>query len=205
MTIMKLTLMFLLGFIFGKVIEEIKKKLKNKSIIKKCIKQFNELYDKLEKSELIFNSRVNNTVMLDTHLLDYEFVNIIYLMDKEIVCIFKDNQCIYTSDILDIEFNKKLLDKIHENYGNEINDVVDILGVTISKEELNNKLKDFENFNPNLDLTMLNKKEISEVEKIVEENEEKFELDSILDKINEIGIEKISKEELDFLNNQSSK
>jgi hypothetical protein len=197
--------MFLLGFIFGKVIEEIKKKLKNKSIIKKCIKQFNELYDKLEKSELIFNSRVNNTVMLDTHLLDYEFVNIIYLMDKEIVCIFKDNQCIYTSDILDIEFNKKLLDKIHENYGNEINDVVDILGVTISKEELNNKLKDFENFNPNLDLTMLNKKEISEVEKIVEENEEKFELDSILDKINEIGIEKISKEELDFLNNQSSK
>jgi hypothetical protein len=32
--------------------------------------------------------------------------------------------------------------------------------VTISREELENKLKDFEKFNPNMDLTTLNKKKM---------------------------------------------
>ena len=41
--------------------------------------------------------------------------------------------------------------------------------------------------------------------KIIEENNEKFDIDSILDKINKVGMEKITKEELDFLKEQSKK
>ncbi len=80
-----------------------------------------------------------------------------------------------------------------------------MLGVTISREELESKLKDFERTHPNIDMTSLNRQEPTDVEKIIEENEDRLDVDSILDKINKVGIEKITKEELDFLKSQSKK
>jgi hypothetical protein len=80
-----------------------------------------------------------------------------------------------------------------------------VLGVTISREELESKLKDFERTHPNIDMTSLNRQEPTDVEKIIEENEDRLDVDSILDKINKVGIEKITKEELDFLKSQSKK
>ena len=77
--------------------------------------------------------------------------------------------------------------------------------MTISREELESKLKDFENINPESELNNLMKKETTEIERIVEENEERFDVDSILDKISKHGMEKITQEELDFLKNQSNK
>jgi DNA-directed RNA polymerase sigma subunit (sigma70/sigma32) len=127
-------------------------------------------------------------------------------MDKKVVCIFKENKCIYTSDTIDNNLRDNIIENIHEKYGTQIDDVVEVLGVTISREELESKLKDFENANPKLDMTIFNNdKEISDVEKIIEDNNEKFDIDSILDKINKVGMEKITKEELNFLKEQSKK
>ena len=70
---------------------------------------------------------------------------------------------------------------------------------------MKSKLKDFEDSNPNLDMTMFNKKELSDIDMIIEENEDRFDVDSILDKISKVGMEKITKEELDFLKEQSKK
>lgn len=204
MSIMTLTLMFILGFLFGKIVESVKEHIKAKKILTDGINQFTEIFNNLKKGHAVFISRVNQTVMIDTKLKD-SVVNIVYLMDKRIVCIFKESKCIYTSEILTSDFNNEIITKIHEQYGKEIEDVVEILGVTISREELENKLKDFEKFNPNMDLTTLNKKDFSEVEKIIEENEERFDVDSILDKIGRVGMEKITQEELEFLKNQSKK
>ncbi len=154
----------------------------------------------------MFVSRVNQTVMIDTKLKEHDIVNIVYLMDKKIVCIFKENKCIYSSETIDKALRDNIIANIHEKYETQINDVVEVLGVTISREELESKLKDFENANPNLDMTIFNKeKEMSDVEKIIEENNDKFDIDSILDKINKVGMEKITKEELDFLKEQSKK
>ena len=151
---------------------------------------------------------LNHTVMIDTKLKDYNIVNVVYLMDKSIVCIFKENKCIYTSETIDKTLSENIINNIHEQYGKQIDDVVEVLGVTISREELESKLKDFESINPDLDLSNLNnlaKKESTEIERIVEENEERFDVDSILDKISKLGMEKITQEELDFLKNQSNK
>ena len=206
MSIMTLTLMFILGFIYAKFTERIKKNIRNKKIIEDILVQFKEILENLKKNQAVFISRVNQTIMIDTRLKQHDVVNIVYLMDKKVVCIFKENKCIYTSDEIDNNLRDNIIDNIHEKYGNQIDDVVEVLGVTISREELESKLKDFENANPKLDMTIFNNdKEISDVEKIIEENNEKFDIDSILDKINKVGLEKITKEELDFLKEQSKK
>ncbi len=206
MSIMTLTLMFILGFLYAKITDVIKKHIKNKKILEDILIQFKEILENMKKNEAVFISRVNQTVMIDTRLKKHDIVNVVYLIDKRVVCIFKENKCIYTSDTIDNVLRDSIIDKIHENYGHQINDVVEVLGVTISREELESKLRDFENSNPNIDLTIFNKeKELSEVEKIIEENKEKFDVDSILDKINRVGIERITKEELEFLKTQSKK
>ena len=206
MTIMTLTLMFILGFLFSKVMDSIKIYFKNQKLIKDIAKQFEEILTNIQKGQSVFISRVNHTVMIDTKLKDYNVVNIVYLMDKRIVCIFKENKCIYTSETINNTLKDNIIANIHDKYDKQIQDVVEVLGVTISREELESKLKDFENSNPNLDMTMFNnKKELSDIEIIIEENKDRFDVDSILDKISRVGMEKITKEELDFLKEQSKK
>ncbi len=206
MSIMTLTLMFILGFLYAKFTETIKKHIRNKKIIEDILIQFKEILENIKKNQAVFISRVNQTVMIDTRLKQHDVVNIVYLMDKKVVCIFKENKCIYTSDTIDNNLRDNIIENIHEKYGTQIDDVVEVLGVTISREELESKLKDFENANPKLDMTIFNNdKEISDVEKIIEDNNEKFDIDSILDKINKVGMEKITKEELNFLKEQSKK
>lgn len=206
MSIMTLTLMFILGFLYAKFTETIKKNIRNKKIIEDILIQFKEILENIKKNQAVFISRVNQTVMIDTRLKQHDIVNIVYLMDKKVVCIFKENKCIYTSETIDNNLRDNIIENIHEKYGTQIDDVVEVLGVTISREELESKLKDFENANPNLDMTIFNNdKETSDVEKIIEENNEKFDIDSILDKINKVGMEKITKEELNFLKEQSKK
>jgi len=206
MSIMTLTLMFILGFLYAKFTENIKKHIRNKKIIEDILIQFKEILENIKKNQAVFISRVNQTVMIDTRLKQHDVVNIVYLMDKKVVCIFKENKCIYTSDTIDNNLRDNIIENIHKKYGTQIDDVVEVLGVTISREELESKLKDFENANPKLDMTIFNNdKEISDVEKIIEDNNEKFDIDSILDKINKVGMEKITKEELNFLKEQSKK
>ena len=103
MTIMTLTLMFLLGFLYAKAMDSIKIYFKNKKLIKDIAKQFEEILANIKKGQAVFVSRVNQTVMIDTKLKDYNIVNIVYLMDKRIVCIFKENKCIYTSETIENE------------------------------------------------------------------------------------------------------
>ena len=205
MSITTLTLMFILGFLYAKIVDKIKAYFKDKKLLKDMVVQFEEILSNIKKGQAVFVSRVNHTVMLDTKLKDYNIVNVVYLMDKSIVCIFKENKCIYTSETIDKTLNENIINNIHEQYGKQIDDVVEVLGVTISREELESKLKDFENINPESELNNLMKKETTEIERIVEENEERFDVDSILDKISKHGMEKITQEELDFLKNQSNK
>jgi hypothetical protein len=197
--------MFILGFLYAKIIDKTKAHFKDKKILKNMVIQFEEILSNIKKGQAVFVSRVNHTIMIDTKLKDYNVVNIVYLMDKKIVCIFKENKCIYTSETIENGLRDNIIANIHDLYGKEIEDVVEVLGVTISREELKSKLKDFEDSNPNLDMTMFNKTELSDIDMIIEENEDRFDVDSILDKISKVGMEKITKEELDFLKEQSKK
>ena len=52
---------------------------------------------------------------------------------------------------------------------------------------------------------MINLDENSDIQNIIKKNNNKFNIDDILDKINRVGIENLTKEEKDFLNNYNQK
>ena len=202
---MILTTMFMLGFLFAKMVESLKRRIRSRKALKDCAKQFYEVMRNLKKNRSVFISRVNQTVMIDMKLKEHDTVNIIYLMDKKLVCIFKQEKCIYSSDTIGKEIGESIIAKIHEKYGREINDVVQVLGVTISREELASKMKDFEKTYPKIDLENIQKKEDSDIDKIIIENERRLDLDEILDKISIAGMDRLTTEELDFLKEQGKK
>ncbi len=200
-------ILFTTGVFFAILLRNISQIVKKKSITKDKIKQFKEVIDNIKGGKSVFVSRINHTVMVDTKVKDYGIVNIVYLMDKKVVCIFKDSKCMHTTEGLD-DIGKELQSAIMSNYGHMIEDVVQVLGVTISKEELEQQLKYLEDNIQDLkgleDLKN-NIKEKSDFDKIIQKNESLLDVDSILDKINRVGINKLTKEELDFLNKQSKK
>ena len=200
----KLYAIFVAGFIASQALDKLHSILKKKRIAKDCIKQFKEVLQNIKTGKSVFVSRLNQTVMLDTRLKDYSVVNIVYLMDKETVCIFKENKCIYTTDGVSKELKQKIVEEISSSYKDQIDDVVEVLGVTISREELETQMRNFED---SMKASQIKEamQERGDIEKILEENEERMDVDSILDKISSKGMKSLSKEEIDFLKQQSSK
>ena len=209
----KLYLLFAAGVLFAAMIRKIGEATKKSSLRRDRIKQFKEVLSNIRKGNSVFVSRLNQTVMLDTKVSDYGPVNIVYLMDKKVVCIFKDSKCLHTTEEMK-DMTESLENAIIGHYGSQINDVVQVLGVTISREELESQMKKFEEeigkaINMPKELRDLNlnikEEDTSDIQKIIEENEVKFDVDSILDKISRVGMKRISKEELEFLKRQSEK
>ena len=95
---------FILGMIWGLVtyhlIGKYIDKKTDKEISKNIFNLFREVLSNIKTNKTVFVSRVNQTVIFDTKISKYDTVNIVYLMDKQVVCIFKDNNCIYTTDSL---------------------------------------------------------------------------------------------------------
>lgn len=207
----KLYLLFAAGVLFATAIRKIGEATKKSSLKRDKLKQFKEVLSNIRSGKSVFVSRLNQTVMLDTKVSDYGLVNIIYLMDKKVVCIFKDSKCLHTTEEMK-EMTESLENAIIGHYGSQINDVVQVLGVTISREELESQMKKFEeeigksNIRELKDLNLnIKDEESSDIQKIIEENDTKFDVDAILDKINRVGMKRISKEELEFLKRQSEK
>jgi hypothetical protein len=196
---------FILGVIWGFVLFYLAYRYSNwrsdKKIANEIATQFKEVLSNLKRNQAVFVSRVNQTVIVDTRLTKLDVVNIVYLMDKQIVCIFKDNNCIHTTEYLDINLKSEILTEINTKFNKEINDVIDVMGMTISREEFQQKIQDIQKFamkNINLDDLVSSE---SELDQIINDNEIKYDVDSILDKISKDGIDSISKEEKEFLDN----
>ena len=98
---------------------------------------------------------------------------------------------------------RDLIENINRVHHHKIDDIVEVLGFVFYRE-------DFErNFNVNLkeikekaDHIMKTLEENqSDIDKIIKSNSDKLDIDEVLDKINKVGIENLTKEELEFLNN----
>jgi hypothetical protein len=173
----------------------------DKKIANEIATQFKEVLSNLKKNQAVFVSRVNQTVIVDTRLTKLDVVNIVYLMDKQIVCIFKDNNCIHTTETLDINLKSEILTEINTKFNKEINDVIDVMGMTISRDEFQEKIKEIQKFAmKNINLNDLVSSE-NELDQIINDNEIKYDVDAILDKISKDGIDSISIEEKEFLDN----
>ncbi len=193
---------FLLGMLFNKLIKEVSDKVKKNLLIKDINGQFRQVLDNISTNKSKFINRINSTVFIKTKLNDYGDVSVVYLMDKKDIAIFKENKCIYSSESTDKELIKSIVTTINNKYEENINDVVEILGFTFSREDFENtfkiKVEDLKT------MTQAPQPE-SDIDKIIESNESKFDIDEILDKISKVGMENLTDQEKNFLNNFNNK
>lgn len=198
---------FTLGLLFYSVLDSLIKYLKSRKIVTDSSNQFSEIIKNLKTGTTNFVSRVNDTIFIDTNLKDWKEVNIIYLLDKKMVCIFKDNKCLYTTDIIDETLRENLISEISDKYKEEIEDVIEIMGTKISKSEFESRVNEFKSSTSmdNINFNFETEEQDSEIDQIVFDNEGKYDLDEILDKLtkNNYNRDTLTKEEIDFLDHKS--
>jgi hypothetical protein len=194
------------GVFVGYLFKSWSDKLTNKVNLLREIKDKNDQYEKIYQNVIDkksrFKTRVNNTVYIGTKLSDYGRVVIVYHLDKNDIVIFKDDKCIMTSDSVSKELVDKIIKEINYRHGYRIDDIVEVLGLIFYRP-------DFEkNFNVNFQeikerAMRISREmgEMSDIDKINKRNKVRFDIDEILDKINKVGIENLTNEEKEFLNN----
>lgn len=199
---------FILGMVAGLKLAEFvsNKKIQkqNDDILKDRQNQFNEILTKLSTGKTRFKTRVNQTVYISVKLKDHGKVNLLYLMDKKDIAIFKEDKCLYTSDQVDQNLLTDIITSIENRHGWKIEDVVNVLGFIFYREDFEKSFgMRFEDISKSLG--MRQQQSDSEIDNIVNNNETKFDIDEVLDKIGKLGIEMLSKEEKEFLDNYSKK
>ena len=189
-------LVFISGILCTLLVEYIIKSINKKKEKKDIDNQFSQILSNIKVDKAKFKNRVNNTVYLETKLNDYGDVNIIYFMDSGDIAIFKGGKCIFHPDTVDIIIRKNITELITKKYDKDINDTVEVLGFVFYRGEFE------KTFNIDLDLEKNKQsdvKEESDIDKILNKNKKRFDIDEILDKINKVGIEKLTDDEKNFL------
>lgn len=200
-TISTYILTFMIGFISANISFGMANRIKRKKLAKNSTQEFEEVLEKIKSGKSSFFSRVNNTVIIVTETKNLSEINIVYLIDKKMVCIFRNNTCLHTSENIDRLLKENIITHINFIYKKEIEDIIELFGVVISKKELHEKFEELRNKISSGEFS-IEEKEESFINKIINDAEIKnLNIDDILDRINLVGIEKLTNEEKEFLNN----
>ena len=203
-------LILFVGIILGGLLKNWSLKLSEKIAQNKLTldrnKQFKEILEKSKTKKTRFKTRVNNVVYIGVKLSDYGRVDIVFFLDKREIAIYKENKCIITSDLVEESLLNELMDTLEKVHYHKIVDTVEILGMVFSREDFEKQFNvNFDEIkdktNRMMDAMRNGGVEESDVDKIINKNKSKLDIDDILDKINKVGIENLTKEEKDFLNN----
>lgn len=182
-------LIFTVGVIFGFALFYGLLKLNAWYQVKKLEEDYNSIYSEIlglvGSKSLKFVNRYNNTVTFRVNLKSHGVVDLIYLIDKKDLNIFRGNVCMYSSFYTDKKILNELCQKIDTSYNKELMDCVDVMGNIIDRRTITK-------LNPNV--------QFPAAFPIVEPDP--LNLDDILDKINAVGLDKLTPEEKEFLKNQ---
>jgi len=208
MTVFLIVIFFLIGVSLGGYLQKrlTKRafKIEQEKAAEEKKNKFIELVSKLKNGKSKFKSRINDMAYISVQLDDLGTIDLIYLIDKDDVAIFQDTKCLYTSDGIDKSIVNEVINVIYKLYGKKINDVVEILGFVFYREEFeksfNIKVEDLKKANLFANL----ENEVGEIDKIKTNNNKKFNIDEILDKISAFGIASLTIEERLFLDNYSN-
>ena len=198
MSILQVLIVFIAGVISGgliqKIVSQFSDNIKKNRMIDMITNQFKQVLSNISRGKSEFKNRFNNTVFISSSLKDHGDVDIVYMMDSREIAIFKESKCIYTSSSIKDNVLEDIAFTIEKRYKTQINDVVEVLGFKFYRPDFE---KTF-----NLTAEQL-KGEISDIDKIQNENNSKFDIDDILDKIGKQGMSSLSDEEKSFLDKYS--
>lgn len=202
-------LILFVGIVLGGLLRNWSNKLSEKISHNKLIldknKQFKQILEKVNTKRSRFKTRVNNTVYIGVKLEDYGRVDIVYFLDKKEnqLNIFKGDKLIMTSDLVDENLLNEIIDSINRVHYHRIVDVVEILGLVFYREDFERSFgvsfKELKEKSMNMMKSM--NEDQSDIQKIINKNNAKLDIDDILDKISRVGIENLTEEEKEFLNN----
>jgi hypothetical protein len=182
---------------------KLSEKIENNKLILDRNKQYKQLLEKINTKRSRFKTRINNTVYIGVKLNDFGRVDVVFFLDKKDVVIFKNEKCIMTSDLVDENLLNQLMDAIYRVHCHRIEDVVQILGLTFSREDFERSfgisVQELEKRTEALMKSMNG--EQSDIDKIINKNSRKLDINEILDRINEVGIDNLTVEEKEFLKN----
>lgn len=188
-----------IGFLIGFNIRNVVSFYENKKKIDTLNKKFLNILNELESGRSKFRTRFSNSVYINISLEEYGEVDIVYMIDKNDIAIFKGSDCILTTHSVDRKIVDNIIYKIKRIHDNDINDIVNIFGLIMNRKEFEKltkvKIEDFGKIKYD--------NELSDIDKIIKYNESNFNIDDILDKISSIGIESLSNDERKFLEDYS--
>lgn len=202
-------LILFVGIILGGLLKNWSNKLSEKIAHNKLIldknKQFKQILEKVNTKRSRFKTRINNTVYIGVKLEDYGKVDVVYFLDKKEnqLNIFKSDKLIMTSDLVFEDLINEIVDSINKVHYHRIVDVVEILGLVFYRKDFEKSFgisfEELKERSNNMIKSM--NEDQSDIEKIVNKNNRKLDIDDILDKINRVGIENLTEEEKQFLDN----
>jgi hypothetical protein len=203
-------LILFVGIILGGLLKNWSNKLSEKIAHNKLIldrnKQFKEILEKSKTKKTRFKTRVNNVVYIGVKLTDYGRVDVVLFLDKRDISIFRENKCIITSEFVEEKLLNDLMESLETVHYHKIIDTVEILGMVFSREDFEKQFNvNFDEIKEKTDRMMdamrNGGEDQSDIDKIINKNKSKLDIDDILDKINKVGIENLTREEKEFLEN----
>lgn len=193
-------MILMFGIVFGSDISIIYSMYIEDRLVKKSKDEVNSVYTEVLQSIISrskFIDRINNNITISIKMKNYGVVNIMYLMDKKDIALFLDDNCIFTSENVDKDIIDSIINTINSLYSDNIKDSVIVMGILYYRpafeEKFNVKVSDLQKNK------MSNEK--SDIENIINSNDKKFDIDIILDKINDFGVDNLSESEKKFLEN----
>jgi len=197
--------LLVLSYLLGSFVTNVRLKITELSLVKDIKKKYNNLLNNLINNKTSFIKVFDKHIYLSTNMEGLGDVTIIYFIDNESISIFDKDKCLYVSNTIDEKLKGEIISMINNLYKDDINDVINVLGVNISRSELEFKIKEITQDRINeIDFIKNNinsLEEESEIDRIIIENESKHTIDSVLDKIIDSGYENLSDTEKDFLLN----
>ena len=194
---------FGLGFLCSNLVKIYLEQVESEKLTNKVNGIYSNLLENIYSDKTVFISRINNTVSIETNIESEGLLNIMYMMDKKDVAIFKSDKCIYTSELLDDNILDEIVNAIDTYHNDKIVDTVNMMGLIFSREDFekkfNVKVEDLQKnmYGPN-------NQEVSDVDRIKNDNETKYHIDDILDRITSVGIENLTPDEKEFLYNYNN-
>ena len=149
---------------------------------------FTEIKDLVGTKSFKFVNRFNDHLTFRVTTKSLGKVTLIMVMSKRDISIFQKNECIYTTQHADTNLIKSIVDNIESTYDSQIKDCFQIMGNVIDKSSIRK-------MNPDANFPEAFPKPEMPI----------FNIDDILDRINEVGIQNLTQEEKDFLQNYQNK
>lgn len=180
-------LIFFLGVCFGSIISlgfvVLDLKREKRRNYNKNTNFFKKIYSSLISTGQ-FVSRVNDNVDISI-LFDGKPHNLIYIMDKSEIAIFLGKECLSISSAIDVNRGvvDNIISEISSRWGKKIRSVVNVNGSIIDSITYKRITSNFS----------------SDEETNLVTNKNTFDLDDILDKINQVGYDNLSDGEKEFL------